>query len=335
MIHFALFGAGRIGVLHAANIAAAHPRAHLSYVYDTNVAAAAATAGKYGARVASSIEAALADAAVDAVLIASSTNTHVDLITAAARAGKAVLCEKPIDLDIERVERCRRDIAGCGVPIQIAFNRRYDRSHRAVREAVLSGSIGALELLVITSRDPGLPAVSYLKGSGGIFRDMTIHDFDLARFVLGGDPIEEVFATGSVLVDPALSEFGDMDTAMVIMKAASGALVHINNSRRAVYGYDQRVEAFGARGMVASDNLRASTLTRSDARVTDAKEPLLNFFMERYAQAYRDELNDFIDIVADRKPPSVGFEDGRCALILANAALESLRGGKAVKPRFG
>ena len=163
---------------------------------------------------------------------------------------------------------------------------------------------------------------------------MTIHDFDLARFILGDDPIEEVFATGSALVDPALREFGDFDTAMVIMKAASGALVHINNSRRAVYGYDQRVEAFGAKGMVASDNLRASTLTRSDANATDAKEPLLNFFMERYARAYVDELNDFIDIVAGKRAPSVGFEDGRRALILANAAVESLRTGKAVAARY-
>jgi myo-inositol 2-dehydrogenase/D-chiro-inositol 1-dehydrogenase len=334
MINFALFGAGRIGVLHAANIAANHSRARLACVYDTNAAAAEHTAAKYGARVASSVEAALGDAAIGAVLIASSTDTHVDLITASARAGKPVLCEKPIDLDIERVERCRRDIAGTGVPVQIAFNRRYDHNHRAVREAVRAGDIGALELLVLTSRDPGLPALAFLKRSGGIFRDMTIHDFDLARFILGDDPIEEVFATGSTLVDPALREFGDVDTAMVIMRAASGALVHINNSRRAVYGYDQRVEAFGADGMVASDNLRASTLTRSNAKATDAKEPLLNFFMERYARAYADELNDFIDMVAAKRAPSVGFEDGRCALILANAAVESLRTGKAVRAKY-
>jgi myo-inositol 2-dehydrogenase / D-chiro-inositol 1-dehydrogenase len=163
---------------------------------------------------------------------------------------------------------------------------------------------------------------------------MTIHDFDLARFILGDDSIEEVFATGSTLVDPALREFADVDTAMVIMKAASGALVHINNSRRAVYGYDQRVEAFGAKGMVASDNVRASTLTRCDAKATDAKQPLLNFFMERYARAYADELDDFIEIVAGKHTPSVGFEDGRCALILANAAVESLRSGKAVRARY-
>jgi myo-inositol 2-dehydrogenase/D-chiro-inositol 1-dehydrogenase len=335
MVKFALFGAGRIGVLHAANIAASHPRATLAYVYDTNADAAARVATRHAARIASSVEAALTDPAVDAVLIASSTDTHVDLITASARAGKAILCEKPIDLDIERVERCRIDIAGSAVPLQIAFNRRHDRSHRAVRDAVRAGEIGALELLVITSRDPGLPPVPYLKVSGGIFRDMTIHDFDMARFILGDDPVEELHAFGSVMVEPQLRELGDVDTAMVIMKAASGALVHINNSRRASYGYDQRLEAFGAKGMVQSENLRASSLTRSDARATAAKEPLLNFFMERYAAAYLDELNHFIDVVDGKSQPSANFEDGRRALILANAAWESLRSGRAVKIATG
>jgi myo-inositol 2-dehydrogenase/D-chiro-inositol 1-dehydrogenase len=334
MVRFALFGAGRIGALHAANIAASHPRARLSWVYDTNAAAATATAARYDARVAASVEAALADPDVDAVLIASSTDTHVDLITAAARAGKAILCEKPIDLDIERVERCRSAIADSGVAVQLGFNRRYDRSHRAVREAVRAGQIGALELLLITSRDPGLPPLSYLPVSGGIFRDMTIHDFDLARFILGDDPVTDLYATGSIMVEPQLRELGDVDTAMVVMRAASGALVHINNSRRAVYGYDQRVEAFGATGMVQSDNLRASSLTRSDAHATDAREPLLNFFIERYRQAYLDELGEFIDVVEGNRQPTAGFEDGRCALILANAALESLRSGSSVQVRF-
>jgi myo-inositol 2-dehydrogenase/D-chiro-inositol 1-dehydrogenase len=334
MMGFALFGAGRIGVVHAANIAASHPRATLKYVYDTNPAAAQSTAARYGAESAASVEAVLGDSSVDAVVIASSTDTHVDLITAAARAGKAILCEKPIDLDIERVEHCRRAIAGTGVPVQLGFNRRFDRSHRAVCEAVRAGQIGALEMLVITSRDPGLPPVAYLKGSGGIFRDMSIHDFDLARFILGDDPVEEVYATGSIMVERQLGEFGDVDTAMIVMKAASGALVHINNSRRAIYGYDQRVEAFGALGMVQSDNLRASSFTRSDSKVTQAKEPLLHFFMERYRQAYVDELADFIEVVESNKQPSAGFEDGRCALILANAAWEALRSGRSVRIRY-
>jgi myo-inositol 2-dehydrogenase / D-chiro-inositol 1-dehydrogenase len=334
MVKIALFGAGRIGALHAANIAASQPRASLVYVYDTNHEAAASTAAKFNAKVAGSVESVLGDPAVDAVLIASSTNTHVDLITASARAGKAILCEKPIDLDIERVERCKRAIAGSGVALQLGFNRRYDRNHRAVCAAVRAGEIGALELLVITSRDPALPPLPYLKVSGGLFRDMTIHDFDLARFILGEDPVEEVYAAGSVMVDPQLHELGDVDTAMVVMKAASGALVHINNSRRAVYGYDQRVEAFGASGMVQSDNVRASTLMRSGATATDAREPLLNFFMERYHQAYLDELREFIDVVETKKQPTVGFEDGRCALILANAAWEALRSGKSVRIHY-
>jgi myo-inositol 2-dehydrogenase / D-chiro-inositol 1-dehydrogenase len=334
MIRIALFGAGRIGALHAANIAALHPRAELACVYDINAAAATAVASRHGAKAAASVEAVLGDADIDAVLIASSTATHVDLITASALAGKAILCEKPIDLDIERVERCRAEIANAGVPVQLGFNRRYDRSHRAVRDAVLAGDIGALELLSITSRDPGLPPAAYLKGSGGLFRDMTIHDFDLARFILGDDPITELYATGSVMVDPQLRDFGDVDTAMVIMKAASGALVHINNSRRAVYGYDQRVEAFGAHGMVQSENLRASSLTRSNTLATDAREPLLNFFIDRYQQAYRDELAHFIEVVESGAVPAAGFEDGRCALILADAAWKALRGGCSVAVRY-
>jgi len=334
MVGFALFGAGRIGALHAANIAASRPRARLACVYDTNADAAAAIAARHDARVAASVEAALADPDVDAVLIASSTSTHVELITAAAHAGKAILCEKPIDLDISRVERCRSAIAGSGVALQLGFNRRYDRSHRAVRDAVRAGQIGALEQLIITSRDPGPPPLPYLAVSGGIFRDMTIHDFDLARFILGDDPVTQLYASGSIMVEPRLRELDDVDTAMVVMRTGSGALVHINNSRRAVYGYDQRVEAFGAAGMVQSDNLRASTLTRSDAQATDVREPLLNFFTERYRQAYLDELGEFIDVVEGHRQPTAGFEDGRCALILANAAGESLRSGNSVQVRF-
>ena len=333
MVTIGLFGAGRIGKVHAINIAA-NSRAQLAYVYDPDGAAAEAIVSSCGGRVAPSVQAVLEDKAVDAVLIGSPTATHVELITAAARAGKAILCEKPIDLDIERVERCRRDIEGTGVAVQIGFNRRYDRSHRAVRDAVRGGAIGALELLVITSRDVRPAPIAYLKTSGGIFRDMTIHDFDMARFVLGDDPVEEVHAVGSTMVDAALAEFGDVDTAMVTMKAVSGALVHINNSRRCVYGYDQRIEAFGATGMVQSENLRASSLIRSGAKSTDAREPLLDFFIERYAQAYVDELDDFLDVVAGKEQAAhPSFEDGRIALILANAASASLKSGQPVKVR--
>jgi myo-inositol 2-dehydrogenase / D-chiro-inositol 1-dehydrogenase len=330
MVNIALFGAGRIGVIHAANVVA-NPRATLAYVYDTNAAAAEAIAAKHGANSARSIQTVLSDKTVDAVLIASPTDTHVDLITLSALAGKAIFCEKPIDLDIDRVMECKKAISRTGIDVHIGFNRRYDRSHRAVRDSVHAGDIGALELLVITSRDPGLAPLSYLKVSGGIFRDMTIHDFDMARFILGDDPIEELYAAGSVMIDPSLREFGDIDTAMVVMKAASGALVHINNSRRAVYGYDQRIEAFGARGMVASDNFRATSTVHYGASVTDAKSPLLNFFIERYAQAYIDELDDFINGVAQHKKPQVNFEDAKLALILADAAWTSQKSGAPVR----
>jgi myo-inositol 2-dehydrogenase/D-chiro-inositol 1-dehydrogenase len=334
MLRIALFGAGRIGAVHAANIIA-NPRAKLAYVCDMNAAAAQAIAKKCEAKIAPGIDSVLSDKTVDAVLIASPTNTHVDLITSAALAGKAVFCEKPIDLAMSRIMECKRSIARAGVPVQLGFNRRYDPAHRAVRDSVHAGEVGPLELLVITSRDPGLAPAAYLKVSGGIFRDMTIHDFDMARFILGDDPIVELYAAGSVMVDPALREFGDVDTAMVVMKAASGALVHVNNSRRAVYGYDQRIEAFGGRGMVASENMRAIGIARSNATATDLKTPLVNFFIDRYTEAYVAELDDFIDTVLGHGKPRVDFEDGRLAAVLAEAAWASLKSGKAVPVPHG
>jgi myo-inositol 2-dehydrogenase/D-chiro-inositol 1-dehydrogenase len=332
MLRFALFGAGRIGRLHADNVSA-NPNAKLVCVYDVNEAAATEVARKHGAKVAPTVEAALADPEVDAVLIASSTNTHVDLITRSAKAGKAVLCEKPIDLDLAVVDRCREEIAGCNVPVQIGFNRRYDPSHRGVFSAVKNGEIGKLEQLVITSRDPSPPPASYVAVSGGLFRDMMIHDFDLARFILG-EEVVEVTASGSVLVDPEIGAAGDVDSAMVVMKTASGKLCHINNSRRASYGYDQRVEAFGSEGMVISNNRTATTVERFSATATAVREPLLNFFIDRYGDAYRNQINDFIDAVANGRQPSPGFDDGRRALVLADAALESLKTGRTVQVKY-
>ena len=332
MVSFALFGAGRIGRMHADNLAK-NPDADLAYVYDVNQAAAAEAAAKHGAKVAADVAEALDDPALDAVLIASSTNTHVDLMTAAAKAGKAVLCEKPIDLDIARVDRCWAEIGALGVPIQVGFNRRFDPTHRALRAALDAGEAGRVEQLVISSRDPGPPPLEYLKVSGGLFRDMMIHDFDLARFLLGEEPVE-VTAMGSVLVDPAIGQIGDVDSAMVMMKTAEGTLCHINCSRRAVYGYDQRAEAFGAKGMLLSNNRTATMLERYGADATAAREPLLNFFMERYTESYLNEIDDFIEMVKTGRPVTVGFEDGRRALILADAALESYKTGTTVKVSY-
>jgi myo-inositol 2-dehydrogenase/D-chiro-inositol 1-dehydrogenase len=286
-------------------------------------------AGQHGSKVAPDVAAALEDDAVQAVLIASSTDTHVDLITASAKAGKAILCEKPIDLDSHRVAQCWEQIGGLNVPIQIGFNRRYDPSHSAVAEAVRAGEIGTVEQVIITSRDPSPPPLDYLKVCGGLFRDMMIHDFDLARFVLGEEPVE-IFATGGALFDKNAESLGDVDTAMVIMRTASGALCHINCSRRAVFGYDQRLEAFGSKGMVRSRNRRATTVERYTETATGTRDPLLNFFIERYEEAYVAEIADFIARVEKREPVAVTFEDGRRALLLADAANESLASGRVI-----
>jgi myo-inositol 2-dehydrogenase/D-chiro-inositol 1-dehydrogenase len=328
MIGFALLGCGRIGKLHARNIAA-HPRAHLVACYDVAPTAAQANAAAYGAETAGSVEAVLADGRVQAVLIASSTDTHVDLITAAAKAGKAVLCEKPVDLDIARVDACWREIAPLAPLVAIGFNRRFDPSFRALRDRVHAGEIGTLEQLVITSRDPAPPPPAYVAVSGGLFRDMTIHDFDMARF-LAGD-ITEVQAMGANLIEPSIRDSGDIDAAMIVMRAASGALVHINNSRRCAYGYDQRVEAFGERGMLQVANRRATTVEAWNEGRTEARDPVLDFFMQRYGEAYQAELDAFISCVEQRTPPLAGFADGREALRLADAALESLNSGRAVR----
>ena len=315
--------------MHAHNLAA-NPRVELSYVYDVVEPAAQKAAEDAGARVAASVDTILTDAAVDAVLIASPTNTHVDLIRQSAKAGKAVLCEKPIALDIALVNECRDQIANCEAPVQIGFNRRFDPSHSALNEAVQNGDIGRIEKLIITSRDPAPPPADYVKISGGLFRDMMIHDFDLARFIMADEPVE-VSAIGSALVEPEIASLGDIDTAMVMMKMTSGALCHINCSRRAVYGYDQRVEAFGPGGMLLSNNCTRTTVERYGKQATAAREPLLNFFIERYSEAYFNQVNAFVDAVEQGTAASPSFEDGRRALILANAAGESLETGRSAK----
>jgi myo-inositol 2-dehydrogenase/D-chiro-inositol 1-dehydrogenase len=327
MLQFCQFGAGRIGTVHAANIAG-HPRACLRYVVDVDRRAADALATAYGARAASDPTQALSDPEVGAVLIASSTNTHVDLITAAARAGKSVFCEKPIDLDPQRVDACINDLDRAGVPFFVGFNRRFDPSFRALRHAIAAGDVGRVETVIITSRDPGPPPLEYLEVSGGIFRDMMIHDFDMARWLLGADPVE-VFATGSCLVDQAIGDAGDVDTAMVVMHTSDGVLCHINNSRRATYGYDQRIEVLGDKGMLQAGNRHPTTVSRWGEDGVRSDKALF-FFLERYREAYIAELEHFIVAVTDGGTPSPGAEDGRQALALADAADRSLRAGRPV-----
>lgn len=327
MLRFAQFGAGRIGAIHAANLAALRDT-ELRYVVDVNADAARVLAGRHGAQVAT-VATALGDPQVDAVIIASSTDTHADLAIAAARAGKAIFCEKPIDLSLRRVDACLTAVKKAKAPMFVAFNRRFDPSFAALHARIVAGDIGVVEQVIISSRDPGLPPLGYLKTSGGQFRDMTIHDFDLARWLLGEEPVE-LFAYGSCLVDPAVGRIGDTDSAMVVMKTASGKLCHINNSRRASYGYDQRLEVHGAKGRLLAGNRTATTVELADAGAVTTDKPL-HFFLERYADAYRAELAAFVAAVVSKKPMPVTPEDGRRAIVLAEAAVKSLKTGRPVK----
>lgn len=328
MTRIGVFGCGRIGRMHALNIAN-HPRTELVSVFDVAEDAASDTASATGAKVASSTEAIVNDDRIDAVLIASSTDTHVDLMTLAAKAGKAVLCEKPIDLDMSRVQACWAEIGHLNPVVMIGFNRRFDPTFLELRRRLADGAIGKLEQLVITSRDPGPPPATYIKASGGMFRDMTIHDFDLARYFAGD--IVEVHATGANLVDPEIEALGDIDSAMITLRAGSGALIHISNSRRAVYGYDQRIEAFGDGGMLQVGNQRDTSLSFWGSEGTDIKDPIMDFFIERYTPAYHAEIDHFVDCIEKGTKPIAGFQDGLEALRLADAALESLRTGQTVK----
>jgi len=322
MVGIAVLGCGRIGRIHAGNLAR-HSRAKLVSVFDVAGDAARQTATELGVQRAQSLDEVWADREVTAVVIATPTDTHVPLITAAVKAGRAIFCEKPIDVDLERARACGRDIAPHRPRLMMGFNRRFDPSFRALGERLHRGEIGRLELAVITSRDPAPPPLAYIKSSGGLLRDMTIHDFDMARHLAG--EISQIQAFGANLVDPRIARLGDIDTCTVSMRAKSGALLQINNSRRCVYGYDQRIEVFGASGMLQAANRRATSVEHSGEKYTGARDPALNFFLERYAEAYRAELDAFVSAVEQGRPMSPDFSDGLEALRLAVCAEESLR----------
>jgi len=333
MINFALIGAGRIGKMHA-EIINANSDANLKFVYDVNSQLANEVANMSNAEVANTPEDAINSSEIDAVLIASATPTHIQFIKMSANAGKAVFCEKPIDLDISKVNQCKNELKDIKTPIQIGFNRRFDLSHSKVQEARAKKEIGELEMIVITSRDPAAPGLDYLNAAGGFFRDTTIHDFDLSRFILGNDPIVEVSAFGENLFDQNVRIAKDFDTAMFILKSKSGVLIHINNSRRAVYGYDQRVEVFGSQGMVISNNQTTNSVERFTNTSTSSKDLIHFFFIERYQQAYRDQFKSFIECMKMNITPKVTFEDGRKALIIANAAYESFENKQTVEINY-
>ena len=327
MLGVAVLGCGRIGRVHARNLAR-HPRARLLMVFDVLAEAARQTSAELGVKIAGSVDEVLSAGEVGGIVVATPTATHVPLIRAAVRAGKAVLCEKPVDLDLERARACWSEIAGDKPLVMTGFNRRFDPSFAALRERLQRGEIGRLELAVITSRDPAPPPASYIKASGGLLKDMTIHDFDMARY-LAGD-VAQLHAFGANLVDPDIGKLGDIDTCTVSLRAKSGALVQISNSRRCAYGYDQRIEAFGASGMLQAGNRHATSVESWSAERTAARDPVLDFFIERYRQAYESELNSFVASLEEGRPMSPDFADGLAALRLAVAAEESLRTGRVV-----
>ena len=329
MVGIAVLGAGRIGKIHAANVAASK-FATLVVVADPFADAAARLADELGAEAMTDCEAAIDRADVDAIVIGTPTHTHINLMLRAVRQGKAVLCEKPIDLDMAKSLAAVEEVERLNGRVMLAFNRRFESTFAQMRAAIEAGEIGDVRQVIITSRDPGLAPEDYIEHSGGIFRDMTIHDLVIGRWLLGEEPVE-LTAIGSRLIDPALMEkYDDYDTAMVQMQTASGKQCHINNCRQAVYGYDQRIEVFGSTGMLQMDNLRPTTIRRWSQEVTDAREPLLNFFLERYQQAYKSELDAYIDALVHKKPMPITVQDGLKALQLADAAVESVKTGRAV-----
>jgi myo-inositol 2-dehydrogenase / D-chiro-inositol 1-dehydrogenase len=328
-VRIGVLGAGRIGSMHAELIERQVPGASVRVIHDAREDAARDVAERLGVAAAGATEEVLADDGVDAVAICSSTATHADLIVAAAEAGKAIFCEKPVSLELAEVDRALAAVDAAGVPFQIGFNRRFDPGHAAVAAAVADGSVGEPQLVRITSRDPAPPPMAYVRGSGGIFLDMTIHDFDMARFVARSEVVE-VFARGAVRIDPAFAEAGDVDTAVVTLVHADGCLTTIDNSRQAVYGYDQRVEVHGSAGMAASENpLANAAVVRTQDGMRGATLPY--FYLERYIPSYLGEWEAFVGAVAAGDPPPVSGADARAPLVIGLAAWRSLREGRPVR----
>jgi myo-inositol 2-dehydrogenase / D-chiro-inositol 1-dehydrogenase len=327
MLRIGVLGCGRIGQVHARSLMRLDG-VKLVAVADAFASSAEALAAKTGAEVRDTA-AILASADIDAVILCTPTDTHYDLIHAAARAGKAIFCEKPVDMSADRIRDCIKVVEDHSVPFLTAFNRRFDPNFANVQARIQAGEIGAVEIVTILSRDPAPPPVSYIKSSGGIFRDMMIHDFDMARFLLGEEPVQ-VFAVGAALVDPAIGEAGDVDTAAVTLTTASGKICTISNSRRASYGYDQRIEVHGSKGMLRAENI----LENSVEVATDAgfrRAPAQNFFLERYESAYLSEMASFVKAVASGVSPAPSITDGLRAQLIADAATLSLAEGRPIR----
>ena len=327
MLKVGLLGAGRIGQVHA-EVIAAHEGSRLGAISDVYEPAAEELAANYHAQVMST-DAIIADDTIDAVLIATSTDTHSDLIEAATQAGKAVMCEKPVDLSLERARACLKAVSATGRPVMIGFNRRFDPSFAAIRDSLAAGQIGKAELLSVTSFDPAPPPVEYIKVSGGIFRDMMIHDFDMTNFIMGETPVS-INASGACLVDPEIGKAGDIDTAVVTLSYADGKLAVIKNSRRAAYGYDQRLELLGSDGLLQAQNMLANTVVKSTGQGVISAKPTY-FFIERYMPAYKAEWAAFVAAVQEGDDLPVSLRDGVQALAMAEAAQRSFDSSRPVR----
>ena len=330
-LHFGIIGAGRIGRVHAKTLAFRLPQAQTIAIADLNREAAESLAAHCGIpRVAESGSEIIADPAIEAVLICSPTETHADFIVAAAKAGKHIFCEKPIAHSLDEIDRALAAVKAAGVKLQVGFNRRFDANFARVRQSVASGEIGAPHLMHIVSRDPAPPPLSYIRVSGGIFIDMTIHDFDMARFLIG-DEVEEIYTAGGVMVDPEIGKAGDLDTALVLMRFRNGVIATIDNSRKAVYGYDQRVEILGSEGKIETGNCYPNQAVVSSGKTMYRDLPF-NFFMERYTESYAAELRSFTQAVLENRQTEVTGIDGRIPVVMAIAARKSYDEHRPVRP---
>lgn len=318
-LHFGIIGAGRIGRVHAETLAFRLPQSRIMAIADVNHEAAQSLAAHCGIpKVAASSAEIITDPAIDAVLICSSTDTHADLIVEAAKAGKHIFCEKPIAHSLGQIDRAIAAVKAAGVQLQVGFNRRFDANFARVRHAVANGEIGKPSLMHIISRDPAPPPLSYIRASGGIFMDMTIHDFDMARFLIG-DEVEEIYTTGGVTVDPEIGKAGDLDTALIVLRFRNGVIGTIDNCRKAVYGYDQRVEIFGSEGKIETENCYPNQAMVSSGKSVYKDLPL-NFFMERYTESFAMELQSFTQAVLENRATAVTGMDGRIPVVMAIAA---------------
>ena len=329
-INVALFGLGRIGIMHAADLSL-HPKFNLKYVFDKNQKLSLKASRRFKCRNIINPSQAFNDNNIDLIFIASSTSTHIPLIIRAAKSKKIIFCEKPIDLNIEKVIKCRKKIKKYKPRILIGFNRRYDPGHYSLKESLIRGKIGRLEKIIITSRDPAPPSLKYLKASGGIYRDMTIHDFDLVRFYLGNDKIKEVFASASNFTNKKLKKINEYEISTCVLKSNSGVIAVINNSRHCSFGMDQRVEIFGTKGMLISGNRRIDETESYVKSATGSKKSFLNFFIERYGYSYKLQLNNLASFCFKKSKPRANFNDGEKSLIIANAAYKSLSQKRVVK----